>query len=60
MTKKICDKCGVEINGQPWWMLSADHFGQYELKDFEKDFYHFDLCDKCMKDLIALLSRKEK
>lgn len=59
MVKKFCDKCGKELNDKPWWLISADHLGQYKQGDFERDFYHFDLCDECMRDLIVLLDHRE-
>jgi hypothetical protein len=46
MLKKICDRCGQELNQQPHYDIDAQNFGA--LAQQAKPYYHYDLCQNCM------------
>ena len=46
MLKKICDKCGKELNGQAYFDVDAQCFGKFGQQ--AKSYYHYDLCEDCM------------
>lgn len=46
MLKKICDRCGKELNHQPHYDIDAQNFGV--LGNQAKPYYHYDLCERCM------------
>ena len=46
MIKKICDRCGKELNEQPWFDVDAQCFGKFG--QYAKSYYHYDLCEDCM------------
>ena len=46
MLKKICDKCGKEFYGEPWYDVDAQCFGNYGR--YVQSYYHYDLCEDCM------------
>ena len=45
MIKKICDRCGQELNQQPWYDVDAQNYGAFANA---KSYYHYDLCENCM------------
>ena len=46
MLKKICDRCGKELNQQPYYDIDAQNFGTFGQQ--AKSYYQYDLCENCM------------
>ena len=46
MIKKICDKCGKELNNMPWYDIDSQCFGKFGQQ--AKSYYYYDLCEDCM------------
>lgn len=47
MTKKLCDRCGKELNHLGHFDIDAQHFGPLGNKKIPC-YYHYDLCENCM------------
>ena len=54
MLKKFCDRCGKELNHQPFWDIDATAFGKSERASA---YYQYDLCENCMKEVDKFIKR---
>lgn len=48
MLKKICDRCGQELNQQPSYDVDTRNCGVFGQV---KSYYHYDLCENCMVEV---------
>ena len=56
MLKKICDRCGKELNQQPCYDIDAQNFGV--LGKQAKSYYQYDLCENCMVEVDNFIKGK--
>ena len=56
MLKKICDRCGKELNQQPCYDIDAQNFGT--LAQQAKPYYQYDLCENCMIEVDNFIKGK--
>lgn len=55
MIKRVCDRCGKELNQQARYDINAQNFGTFAQQ--AKSCYQYDLCENCMIAVDSFIQR---